>query len=50
MMYVISVACSEPKKAVSAVLLFDNSFKVAGGMVETGDRHGLTVSSDIQDW
>jgi len=40
---------SEDKKAVSEVLLFDSTFKVAGGVTSTGEAHGLTISSDIQD-
>ncbi|XP_065912688.1 phospholipase D2-like [Dysidea avara] len=40
---------NEDKKAISEVLLFDSTFKVAGGMASTGEAHGLTISSDIQD-
>jgi len=40
---------SEDKKAVSEVLLFDSTLKVAGGVASTGEAHGLAISSGIQD-
>lgn len=47
--YILCNVFSEDCKAVTEVLLFDNTFQVLTGTMATGVRHGIKIVSDVQN-